>query len=242
MLRDGCRGERVPAVGVLGPHRSGAVLKAQNAWDALGGVLPAATGDGEHLLQVLLGDADAGKSAVRGQDDRALDAWCPERRPELSELEQPGAAVVLCRPDVVQSAERSYEAPALWAAWAAALWAETVAQAAQPKPLVLEARPPLRAKPVQRAEREAPLLAEAAPRVRVSRLELVLARLQASPLREQPGALVELAAQGPQRELAAQEEQREQPASRQEAQQSASAAEVVPPASAEALLQLPSSA
>ena len=92
---------------------------AQNALDALGVALPAAKGDGARLRQELPGDEDAEKSVVRERDDRALGARTLERRFELSELEQRGAAAVLCRPDVVQSAERSYEALALWALSAA---------------------------------------------------------------------------------------------------------------------------
>jgi len=153
--RDDCRDERVLAVVAPGQHRSGAVLTAQNAWDAWGVALPAAAGDEAHPHQQLPEDEDAEKSAARARDGRGLDARRLECRLELSEREQRAAAAVPCRPDVVQSAERSYEVRALRAlstAWGAPRSAEPQVRMVQPKRQVPPAPRAERAEQQPRAE------------------------------------------------------------------------------------------
>ncbi len=114
-------------------------------WDASDAARPVLEAVVVHPFRARLADVDAEKSAVRAQDGRAPDAWFPEHQPELSGPEEQDAAAVLCTPGAVQSAERSFEAPALKAprgAPAAGRLAETVVPEARPKQQVQAARGP----------------------------------------------------------------------------------------------------
>jgi hypothetical protein len=102
--------ELVPEVAHLGLHRADAgrwSLCVSGASDAarLGAAV-----DEAHRLRALLAGAGAGKSAGRVLDARARDELPPALQPAPLVLEQQGEAA-LCKPDAVQSAGRSCEAP-----------------------------------------------------------------------------------------------------------------------------------
>lgn len=218
---------------------------AQNALDASGVARPAATEDGARLRQGLLADEDAEKSAVRARDDRALDAQCLERPLERLGLEQPDAAAVLCRPDAVQSAERSYEAPALRAlpaALAATRSAEPVGRMVQPKRQVLVPPAPQVERAEQQARAESLLDAGAAQQWQRVQLEQVSAPQRAFRQPVPPDAQLARVWLVTLQVLAAKVAPAKLPVSRPEAQLPAWARQAGLPASAEAPPRLPSSA
>lgn len=89
---------------------------------------------------------------------------------------------MLCRPDVVQSAERSYEVPASWAlsaAWGATRSAEPLVRMVQPKRQVLVPPAQCGERAEQQARAESLPDAGAAQQLRQAQLEQVSARPRA---------------------------------------------------------------
>ena len=145
MLRDGCQDEPVLEVEVRGQLRSDAVQTERSGWGASDGVRPVLEAVVVHPFRARLADAAAGKSVVRAQGGQVPDACLVGRLPALSVTEQRGAVAVLCTPGAVQSAEQSFEAPALKAPrgpLAAGRLAETVVPEARPKQQVQAALGP----------------------------------------------------------------------------------------------------
>jgi hypothetical protein len=94
----------VPEAEAPDPHREDAHPQASNAWGASDDAHPDATDAAD--LRRAWSDAGAEKLAVPALDARARDAWSRQvHRP--AQRVRPDAAVELCTPDAVQSAEQS---------------------------------------------------------------------------------------------------------------------------------------
>jgi hypothetical protein len=105
--RDGCPDGPGPEEGDPDRHRSAAGPWAQSAWDASDAARQDVAAD--VALQIPdLAVSDAEKSAAPEPDDPVPDALYP--RNCLVPPAVPDAAAVLCTPDAVQSAERSFAA------------------------------------------------------------------------------------------------------------------------------------
>ena len=176
---DGYRDEPVPEAEALGQLQSDAVpwgLSASDAWD---GAPPDEAANAARQHPVVPGGVDAERSADPVQGGPARDASFPPERP-LARLGLParpdGAAP--CRPDAVQSGERSYaaldsaaSAPVVLGPPGAECWERLKALALGKRrravPAAEAVRPPRQAEPVA-------LAVELAERLRPEGLELEL--------------------------------------------------------------------